>query len=158
MKIHTFAFCTLLLFLISNCANQHQLPKNTTLLEKELMAAIKRFNTAFKAGDVATLESMITDDYVHTNGTSSPIGKESWLNYLRKRKQDIEDGEFKVLKYTMSEEQAVFHGHTAIVTAKISVVNEKDKILDLQAYRVTNIWVYQDGSWKRAGFHDGKIK
>ena len=156
MKKSILALCVLILLSYS-CANQHNLSKSTNISEQELMAAINRFNTAFKEADIATLENMITDDYIHTNGASSPIGKESWLAYLRERKQDIETGEFKLLKYVMSEKQAVFHGHTAIVTAKISVVHEKDKILSLQAYRVTNIWVYQDGAWKRAGFHDGKI-
>ena len=114
-------------------------------------------NTAFQTGDVATLEAMITASYQHTNGSSKAIGKEAWLNYLRKRKKAIDSGELEVLGYEMSELGIEFYGATAIVTAKVSVKNKTEDGTVNNAYRVTNIWINESGVWKRAGFHDGKI-
>ncbi len=137
--------------LLSQCA-----PKTGS--EKELRSAIEKFNTAFQEGNVELLSSMITDDYSHTNGTSKMIGRDVWLNYLKKRAKDIEAGKIKVLAYTMDELDIQLLQNSAIVTARIQVETQQQDTVVQNAYRVTNIWTFQDGKWKRAGFHDGKIQ
>lgn len=138
---------------------QNQTVGNETIADKgQLMEAIDKFNQAFQQGDVTTLETMITDQYMHTNGNSKAIGKASWFNYLNKRKLEIEAGDLEVLSYNMDETDVKIYGNTAIFTARITVVNSKKGESVENQYRVTNIWVYESGAWKRAGFHDGKIK
>lgn len=137
-------------FLLSQCA-----PEAGS--EKELVATIEKFNTAFQEGDVELLSTMITDDYSHTNGTSKMIGKDVWLNYLKKRAKDIEAGKIKVLNYAMDDLDIQMLENTAIVTAKIRVKTQQQDTVVENAYRVTNIWTFENGTWKRAGFHDGKI-
>ncbi|WP_185152655.1 DUF4440 domain-containing protein [Fulvivirga aurantia] len=124
----------------------------------ELYLAIERFNQAFKEGDVKTLTSMITYDYVHTNGTSKPINKSQWLDYLRKRSEDLSSGKLVVLAYSM-EEMAIeiLYGKTAIVTGKVIVETEMEGSLHKNEYRVTHVWTKYKNGWRRAGFHDSKI-
>lgn len=135
---------------------------NSITLDKKSKAAlptsINKFNTAFQKGDVPILEAMITSDYIHTNSNSKAIGKENWLNYLHKRATQIQSGYIQVLSYKMDETKTIFHGNTAIVTGKVTVTTKKDSTITENSYRVTNIWIYESEKWKRAAFHDGKIK
>ncbi len=126
--------------------------------QKDLLEAIKEFNSAFKEGNVAKLSSMIAQDYLHTNSASKPIDKEVWVNYLDKRKKEIETKKLIVHTYEMNEVEVRLYDDMAIVSAKIVTSNTKDGKLTDNHYRVTNIWVLEDEKWKRAGFHDGKIK
>jgi len=72
--------------------------------KKELLTAIQIFNTAFAEGDLKTIERLLTGNYQHTNGTSKSIGKKAWLNYFKKRKQDIDTGVLVIKQYEMDEE------------------------------------------------------
>ncbi len=126
--------------------------------EKILLKSIEDFNLAFKKSDIEKLESMITDRYVHTNGNSKSIDKNTWITYLYKRKKDIESKNLIVNSYEMKETEIQLHNNTAIVTGKIVVSNTKNGELIENQYRVTNIWIYKNNQWKRAAFHDGKIK
>jgi hypothetical protein len=125
---------------------------------QELITTIDKFNTAFANSEISVLESMITDNYRHTNGTYEAIDKETWLQYLKKRQQEIETGILTINSYEMSQLNVEFHDNTAITTAKVITSITKNHELAKNEYRVTNIWVYKNGTWKRAGFHDGKIQ
>ncbi|MCK8521638.1 nuclear transport factor 2 family protein [Aquimarina sp. D1M17] len=126
--------------------------------KETLIKQIETFNNAFKEGNTELLASMITDNYVHTNGNSKAIHKENWINYLSKRQKEIESGELTVRNYEMKDTEIQLYQETAIVTSKIIVSTVKSDRLHENEFRVTNIWVLENGIWKRAGFHDGKIK
>ncbi|MGW9686691.1 nuclear transport factor 2 family protein [Flagellimonas sp. 2504JD1-5] len=146
----------LLLLLISmGCKTA---PQTLTLDQKEeLISTIEQFNRAFSESDVPALESMVTENYKHTNGTSKAIDKASWFKYLIKRDKAVKGGELIINTYTLTELDIEYHGHSAIVSGKVYSSHTKDGTDMESEFRITNIWVYQDGSWKRAGFHDGKI-
>ncbi|WP_108808424.1 nuclear transport factor 2 family protein [Aquimarina spinulae] len=124
----------------------------------ELARTITTFNTAFKEGNVAKLESLITDNYRHTNGTSKSIGKNAWLEYLKKRKKDIDDGRLVVTNYDMKETQLELYENFAIITAKIITTDIKERNPIENQYRVSHVWIKEGNIWKRAGFHDSKIE
>ncbi len=153
MKLHSLLFILIIAVNLSNCSTQEKETHKDALME-----AINRFNTAFREGNVAALESMITQNYSHTNGSSKSIRKKDWLNYLRKREKDIISGVLRILKYEMNEIDITFHHTSAIVTGKVFVSSKRQNKITENVYRVTHIWVYESGFWKRAGFHDGKIK
>lgn len=140
-----------------HCSSPNHNDKSLATKES-LLKTIDKFNTAFNTGDVKTLESMVTDNYLHTNSNSESIRKEDWFNYLRKRKKDIDSGILSVSSYNMDQTRVEIYNSTAIVTARISVSSITSGEVKENQYRVTNIWVFQQGKWKRAGFHDGKIK
>ena len=58
----------------------------------------------------------------------------------------------------MDQTTIQFYESTAIVTARIIVTSYKLEEQQENEYRITNIWVKENGDWKRAGFHDGKIR
>ena len=147
----------LLLFLLS-C--NHDLPtnKDASVARDALPMALQKFNNAFANGDLAILDSLTTENYVHTNGSSKVISKTDWFNYLRQRNHQLKSGDLKVLDYALEEQQIEYHGTTAIVTGKVQIVTRDSLGTKEQEYRITNIWVYGNGGWKRAGFHDGKIQ
>ncbi len=149
IKLITLACITLGFF-------QHAIAQKNE--ETILLETITVFNQAFKESNVAKLESMIVDRYIHTNSTSKPIDKDTWLAYLHKRKEEIETGNLIVHTYDMQETNIQLYDTMAIVSAKISTSNTRNGNLNENEYRVTNIWVKEANSWKRAGFHDGKIK
>ncbi len=132
--------------------------QHPNISQETLKESIHRFNKAFEEGDVTVLETMITSNYVHTNGHSKAIRKQDWLNYLTKRQEDIDAGKLNIISYEMDEVEIEMYGHTAIVTGKIKVSSRNKHQLQENEYRVTNIWVYESDQWKRAGFHDGKIR
>nr|WP_255452805.1 nuclear transport factor 2 family protein [Aquimarina sp. RZ0] len=118
---------------------------------------MKKFNQAFRTGDVKKIKTMITDSYIHTNGHSKSIDKESWVSYLQNRKTDIDSGHLLVNDYRIDEIEIKIYKVTAIVTARVKVMQTKSGISEENNYRVTNIWVKESGTWKRAGFQDTKI-
>lgn len=126
--------------------------------KEQLLQAIEQFNEAFRDADVVSLSSLITENYVHTNSTSKAIGKADWLNYMSQREAAIASGSLTVIDYKMNEVDIQYYGKTALVTGKVVVSTKEKEELRTNEYRITNVWVNQNGKWKRAGFHDGKIK
>ncbi len=153
---HKFFFLLTLSYFLLNCSNKNAEVEDYSSKEK-LNIAIETFNNAFQKGDINTLEEMITTNYIHTNSSSKAIRKESWFQYLKKRAKEIKLGQLEVLYYKMDQIETVFHNKTAIVTARVYVSSKRDSTIKENSYRVTNIWVYKSGNWKRAAFHDGKI-
>ncbi len=155
MKKHLFIQAiTFLIFLFGSIEMMTAQEKE----EKTLLKAIETFNQAFKEGNIEKLQSMITERYQHTNGSSKSIHRDTWLSYLRKRKKEIETGTLVMHTYTMTETEVQMYDDIAIVTAKITTTSTKSGELQENEYRVTNIWVRENNLWKRAAFHDGKIK
>ncbi|MEX0315016.1 MAG: nuclear transport factor 2 family protein [Allomuricauda sp.] len=133
-------------------------PALTQAQEDALIPTIERFNNAFAQSDLVTLDGLVTDDYIHTNSTSKAITKESWFQYLNKRDKEIQTGTLVIKTYEMSDLNVEYHANSAIVTGKVSIMYTKEGKSAENEYRITNVWVFQDEGWKRAGFHDGKIK
>ena len=149
---------SLFLFFSFSC-NDETPPKIDYQEEKEnLIKSIEEFNSAFVDGNVEILESLITDNYLHTNSSSRVIRKDDWLEYLKKRKNELEGGELIITNYLMDETEVEFYNNMAIVTGKISysTVNQKER--KENEIRITNIWIKEAGLWKRAGFHDSRIR
>ncbi|NAY91112.1 DUF4440 domain-containing protein [Muricauda sp. JGD-17] len=151
--------CIIVAICVSHCGEKaDSLDTTTENHELALYEAIEAFNNAFQHGDVVAIESMITENYLHTNGNSKSIQKDSWLNYLLKRQAEINSGNLQVTGYNMKEMEVEFYGNTAVVTGKISVVSKKRDSIHKNAYRVTHLWINESGQWKRAAFHDGRIQ
>ncbi|MDO5981844.1 nuclear transport factor 2 family protein [Flavivirga spongiicola] len=159
MKLFKTFLTFILVVTLSQCVNKEATQEKTKIdLEQQLLESIDKFNKAFQEGNVKVLESMITENYLHTNGNSKSIRKKDWINYLSKREKEIQSGNLEVIEYKLSETEIELYGNTAMVTGKVTVSNKKSSDIKNNEYRITNIWVYESGAWKRAGFHDGKIK
>jgi hypothetical protein len=145
-------YLMLLLLLSCSQSQKHKVPYN------ELPIILEKFNTAFAEGNLAVLDSLTTKNYLHTNGNAKVISKNEWFDYLKKRSELLDSSIVQVLDYRLTEQKIEHHGTTSIVTGKVKVTTKDSLGTKEIQYRITNIWVYEDGLWKRAGFHDGKIE
>ncbi|MBO3699186.1 nuclear transport factor 2 family protein [Roseivirga sp. E12] len=126
--------------------------------EKDLMTTLEYFNTAFAEGDLDYLDKHTTDDYRHTNSSSKAFGKEAWFNYLKTRKKDLTNGVLMVENYEMTEIEVQLHSNSAFVTGVVHTKgNHYSEAFD-RKLRVSHYWVFEEGVWKRAGFHDTLIE
>ena len=143
-------------FLILCCQGVEK--EKTELDKKEaLLKQIQQFNKAFDEGNVDLLRTLVTDNYLHTNGHSASIRKEPWFNYLKNRRNALLSGDLVIENYAMEDIEVELYGDAAIVTARISFTSSNKGNRTENAYRVTNVWVLQEGRWRRAGFHDTRI-
>jgi len=145
-----------LIFLCLCCGS----PKGKLLTDREKIAleeTIDAFNQAFAVCEVQKLQQLITDNYKHTNGNNPAISRKQWLNYLNRRKAQIESGQLVVNRYELSEREIEFIGNTALLTGKVTVEGVRDSVSFSREIRISNFWVLQEGQWKRAGFHDTRI-
>ncbi|MDN5203788.1 nuclear transport factor 2 family protein [Fulvivirgaceae bacterium BMA10] len=156
MHKQCFSLITLLLVLLISCQ-----PSNKGLSQEEKLETLKRtiteFNEAFKNCNVGKLESLITHDYLHTNGNNNAIEKSDWLNYLKKRKRQIDNGELVVQEYKLLEPNIAMYQNSAILSGKILTKGISQGETFTREIRITNLWVEENGHWKRAGFHDTRI-
>ncbi len=159
IKLNTVVFC---LFIISGsfqcCKNENNLKSNFSEEKEKLIERFEEFNIAFRDGEIDKLEAMITNNYLHTNSNSKSIRKSNWLAYLAKRKEELTSGKLVVNNYEMNETEVEIYDDMAIVTAKISFSTIKSDEKKENEFRTTNVWVKEEGIWKRAGFHDTRIK
>jgi hypothetical protein len=125
---------------------------------RRLKERIETFNQAFANCDIRLLESMITDKYIHTNGSSKAISRDKWMDYLAKRRLSIDSGHLRVISYRMDDRDISLYDGSAIVTGRIVIKFLENDQEYHREIRVTNLWVQEAGEWKRAGFHDSRIE
>ncbi|MEQ9402097.1 MAG: nuclear transport factor 2 family protein [Cyclobacteriaceae bacterium] len=148
MKYISIHFIVVLLTCLTSCGNE-----GTNSLEE----AIHQFNSAFQQADVEKLSSLITDNYLHTNGSWESFGREKWLGYLRERKMRIESGELRIDRYELTDIKIIKSLESAFVTGKIIMEGIENGKFFVKEIRVSNYWILLEGDWKRAGFHDTVI-
>jgi len=127
--------------------------------EVELRDAVTRFGRAFREARVATLDSLLTDDYVHVDGGSaSVLDRTSWLEWVGSRRARIVSGELRYDGYRVGDLRIHLHGEAAVVTGVVHARGRDGEEPFASVVRVTNLWVRQEGLWRRAAFHDTPLR
>lgn len=123
-----------------------------------LHAALEAFGGAFRAGDADALDSLLADDYVHTNGGSGTVlDKRQWLDYVRQRGLDLEQGRLRVDRYDTSNVVVRWHPAAAVVSSQVTSEGVQSGRAFVSRLQVTQIWVWQANRWRRAAFHDSPL-
>jgi Domain of unknown function (DUF4440) len=124
----------------------------------EVLRAVETFSRAFAAADTNALSGLLTRQYVHTNGSSAPLQKTQWLQYVGARNAEIKSGAL-VLREYRNEDLIVetYSDQTAIVQGVNTASGERNGQPFRTRIRFTQVWVQENGRWKRAAFHDGRI-
>ncbi|MFW6085172.1 MAG: nuclear transport factor 2 family protein [Gemmatimonadota bacterium] len=126
--------------------------------EDEVRAAVERFGQAYRDADVGTLRGMLSPDYVHVNGGSgSRIDRDQWLSWVASQKRLLDEGELRIESYEVTDTRIQLHGNTAVVTGTVSSEGVRSGEPFRVNVRFTNVWVDEDGTWRRAAFHDSPI-
>ena len=126
-------------------------------IETEILARVSEFGDAFVAADANKLGEMLTDDYVHSGPTGSVRTQQEWLSWVASRREAIDSGAFRIDTYENDELIVRIHGDTAIVSGRNSATGMRDGQRFSWRIRFTNVWVKQEGQWRRAAFHDSRI-
>ena len=125
--------------------------------EEQVRAAVERFGKAFVEADVSALESLLSDDYIHVNGSGSVLNKQQWLEYIKSRKAELESGRLKIESYENDDLMIRIHGESAVVTGRNVAKGKRGGQTFTTRLRFTHLWIKEGGQWKRAAFHDSRI-
>lgn len=155
MRIIIILFSFLLL---SACQQQAETETEAQKAERQatLGETISTFNQAFLEVDRPMLDSMTTENYLHSNGSHSPISKEIWLFFLDQRKKQLADSSLQIETYRMDELEIQFHDDAAWVSGLVHTQGMRDSVMFDDEIRVSHLWVWENDSWKRAAFQDAK--
>ena len=109
--------------------------------ERELTQLVKDLNAALVKADIAFLERVLAQDYVHYR----PHGDvENLAQYL----QDRKDGRVEFESLVANDIKVRFYGDTAIVTYR-STAKGKDRWGTInEQRRWTRVFVRKDGRWQ----------
>ena len=126
--------------------------------EAEVREAVDAFGRAFAEADVATLKSLLHENYVHVNGRSGNVlNRAEWLEWVTSRRREMQSGELVVNEYRIKDLQIVLSEATAIVVGVVISSQSRNGKSTESRIRFTNLWVHRKGGWFRAAFHDSAI-
>ena len=130
-----------------------QLPGEDIIREQ-----ISKLDTAYRTGDFETLDKMISKDYLHTNPSGNVIARKNWLSWNASRAEAIKSGVLAINTYETSDLDIRIKNPT---TAIVSGVNKATGVNNGEAFetkvRFTHVWLFEEGAWKRAVFHDSYL-
>ena len=117
--------------------------------EKQILLVIREFGEAWARNDVATLESLLSDEYIHTDYLGKVQNKVEWLEYVRDRKvKGI------VNKIDFADVKVHLYGDVAVVTGRNMIkgaLTEEGKGTATQI-RFTQVMLRKPNGWLRAAF------
>ena len=120
--------------------------------------AVTEFGAAFARADTAGLDTLLTDDYVHTNGgTASVLDKARWLAYVGGRRAELESGRLRLDRYETSGMTVQWNPPVAVVLAQVTSEGVRDGRTFTSRVQVTQVWLHRGGRWRRAAFHDSPL-
>lgn len=144
MRVKFFSAAVLLL--VASAAN-FSAPQQKPDPASKILALESKWNEAYKQGDVATMNSLLADDFIITVEDGTTFSKAGYIAHSG-------DSDNKVLISDMSDLKVRMHGNTAIVTG---AYHEKG-ITGGKPYefrdRLTDVWMMMtDGRWQVIASH-----
>jgi len=118
--------------------------------EQAVLAAHEGRRLATLAGDVATLDALMTDDltFTHANGVVST--KAEFLGELRTRALQYQS-------ITDEDRQVRIHGDAAVVSGTCRlVVTASGQHIDIRV-RFTELWTQEGGPWRMVLWHAAPV-
>jgi len=107
----------------------------------KILAAEDKWNAAYKRGDIATMESLLAEDFIITLEDGSTLSKSGYIAHNGDPSVHIETTEGSGLSVRM-------HGNTAVVTgAYHEKGTSKGKPYEYHD-RFTDVWMNLNGKWQ----------
>jgi len=126
--------------------------------QEEVEAAIAAFDRAFRAADVAALDALLTEGYVHINGRSGALlSRAEWLRWVGSRRAALDSGELVIESYEVRQLSIRMYERAAVVTGEVESSGLRDGSPFSSVVRFSNFWVLDGGRWRRAAFHDTPV-
>jgi len=112
----------------------------------QVLAVEKQWNEVYKRGDIAMMNSLLTDDFIITVEDGQTYSKPGYIAHSGNSSVHVQVSD-------MSDLQVRMHGNTAVVTG---AYHEKgtDKGKDYEYRdRLTDIWMNYNGRWRLIASH-----
>lgn len=112
----------------------------------QVLAVEKQWNEVYKRGDIATMNSLLTDDFIITVEDGSTFSKPGYIAHTGNSTVHVQVSD-------MSDLQVRMHGNTAVVTgAYHEKGTDKGKAYEYRD-RLTDIWMNYSGRWRLIASH-----
>lgn len=112
----------------------------------QVLAVEKQWNEVYKRGDIATMNSLLTDDFIITVEDGSTFSKPGYIAHTG-------NTTVHVLLSDMSDLQVRMHGNTAVVTGAYHEKGiDRGKPYEYRD-RLTDIWMTYNGRWRLIASH-----
>ena len=121
----------------------------STREQKRIEQIVLRFGEAWATNDLATLDGLLSVDYIHTDFLGRVQNRAQWLDYMKDRKaKNI------VNRMVFEDLQIRIYGDTAVVTGKNIIrgaltVPPNDSSTEI---RFTQVLLKKRGGWLRTSF------
>ena len=113
-----------------------------------LEQAVHRFGEAWAVGDTATLDSLLSPTYTHTDAYGKLSDRAAWLAYASQRKRRATQIVFRDVRIRVVGDVGIVTGINNLQGAGIrNADDQKDLIISF-----TQSWVWQRGRWLREAF------
>jgi ketosteroid isomerase-like protein len=110
---------------------------------RELAQAVKAYNQATIENDVATLDGLVTDDYMLVNSDTSVQDKQSYL-------ADFKVPGFRIEPYAVEQPFQRTWGDTALTGGLQHLVWTQEGRRQSRWLRVAHVWIRHEGRWRIA--------
>jgi ketosteroid isomerase-like protein len=126
--------------------------KKSKRLEQKIQQMIKEFDAAVSTGNVQKVESLITDEYVHTDIYGKIQDKNSWLvTWLKPLAADLKDGKYKWEIYQSDDIQVnVLNDGIAVAVGRWTL--KRSDSPESLVGRFTHVWIKTKEGWQRAAY------
>jgi ketosteroid isomerase-like protein len=112
----------------------------------QVLAAEKQWNEVYKRGDIAMMNSLLTDDFIITVEDGSTFSKPGYIAHTGNTTVHVQVSD-------MSDLQVRMHGNTAVVTgAYHEKGKDKGKAYEYRD-RLTDVWMNYNGRWRLIASH-----
>lgn len=112
----------------------------------QVLAVEKQWNEVYKRGDIAMMNSLLTDDFIITVEDGQTYSKPGYIAHSGNATVHVQVSD-------MSDLQVRMHGNTAVVTgAYHEKGTDKGKSYEYRD-RLTDIWMNYNGRWRLIASH-----
>ncbi|HEY6937904.1 MAG TPA: nuclear transport factor 2 family protein [Terriglobales bacterium] len=112
----------------------------------QVLAVEKQWNEVYKRGDIAMMNSLLSDDFIITVEDGHTYSKPGYLAHSGNSSVHVQVSD-------MSDLQVRMHGNTAVVTgAYHEKGTDKGKPYEYRD-RLTDVWMNYNGRWRLVASH-----
>jgi ketosteroid isomerase-like protein len=143
MRISTLLLVTSLAVYAANFAIAQN---DRGTVSSKILALENQWNTAYKRSDIATMDSLLADDFIITVENGSTFSKSGYIAHNG-------DSTVHVAVSDMSDLKVRVHGNTAVVTgAYHEQGTDKGRAYEYRD-RFTDVWMNIKGKWQVIASH-----
>ena len=118
------------------------------MTDNDLQGSIARFGEAWAQGDLATLESLLSKTYTHTDVFGMFHDRAAWLRYVGGRTGRATQIGFRDVETRVLGDVAVVTGVNDVTGPGARSAGDHRTL----SLRFTQVWTRQDGKWLREAF------